>query len=175
MAIKRHEAMENAGFNMTPMIDICFQLIIFFMLATDMSQQNLEAVILPDARTADEDKKPDKDRLVVNICHDNEGEADNCDLYRKSREARGFYCMNEKHWVIKIKRKKFAIPALAKELEVQAAMLRDAQNPEISNRPIMIRADGCAPYEQVQNVMTECGRYGIWKIEIGARVPEGTE
>ena len=40
------------GFNMTPMIDIVFQLIIFFMLVTDMTAHRDDPVRLPAASTA---------------------------------------------------------------------------------------------------------------------------
>ena len=39
--------------DMTPMIDVVFQLIIFFMLITDMSQKELEELYLPKAEVDD--------------------------------------------------------------------------------------------------------------------------
>lgn len=58
---------EEVGFNMTPMIDVVFNLIIFFMVITDMTQKDLEYLILPKAQLALEDKGEQKDRLIVNI------------------------------------------------------------------------------------------------------------
>ena len=40
------------GFNMTPMIDIVFQLIIFFVLVTDMTSHRDDPVRLPSASAA---------------------------------------------------------------------------------------------------------------------------
>jgi len=53
--------------NMTPMIDVVFNLIIFFMVITDMTQKDLEYLILPKAAVAAPDAEPDPDRLIINI------------------------------------------------------------------------------------------------------------
>ena len=43
---------EAVTFDMTPMIDVTFQLIIFFMLSMDMSQLELENLNMPTASEA---------------------------------------------------------------------------------------------------------------------------
>jgi len=53
--------------NLTPMIDVVFNLIIFFMVITDMTQQDLEYLILPKADEAEEDPGDDPERLIVNV------------------------------------------------------------------------------------------------------------
>ena len=40
-----------------------------------------------------------------------------------------------------------------------------------SERRVMIRADGAAPYGFIQDVMGACARVGIYKIECGAARP----
>ena len=57
--------------DMTPMIDVVFQLIIFFMLVTDMSQQDLAELKLPYAETSQKDEMM-KGRLTFNILKDGE-------------------------------------------------------------------------------------------------------
>ena len=58
----------NVGFSMTPMIDIVFQLIIFFMLITDMSQIELpKNVQTPLAKRVNEDRQATPGRLLVNV------------------------------------------------------------------------------------------------------------
>src|SRR5688500_1360127 len=57
--------------DMTPMIDVVFQLIIFFMLLMDMSTKELEILKLPKAVSAVKDEPDPKDpRPVVNITPD---------------------------------------------------------------------------------------------------------
>ena len=53
--------------DMTPMIDVVFNLIIFFMVITDMTQQDLEYLVLPRAQEAQEDPGDDPERLIINI------------------------------------------------------------------------------------------------------------
>jgi biopolymer transport protein ExbD len=56
---------EPENFNMTPMIDVVFQLLIFFMLATQMAAQQTEALKIPPASMAKDVKAPDE--LLVNV------------------------------------------------------------------------------------------------------------
>ena len=57
------------GFNMTPMIDIVFQLIIFFMLVSQFYQLKVEEVKLPVALKADPKREiiQDFEQVVVNV------------------------------------------------------------------------------------------------------------
>ncbi|NIA21838.1 MAG: hypothetical protein GWP05_07725 [Anaerolineaceae bacterium] len=59
----------DVGFNMTPMIDIVFNLIIFFMLVSQFYQLRVEKVTLPPAKMADPYRQKSKQYtlLVVNI------------------------------------------------------------------------------------------------------------
>ena len=51
---------DDTEMNMTPMIDIVFNLLIFFMVVTDLTQQELANLVLPLAHTAVQDKDNDK-------------------------------------------------------------------------------------------------------------------
>jgi len=61
---------EYEGSNMTPMIDIVFQLIIFFMLVTDMATAQIENLKIPYASKAIKEKYDDPQLLVLNIMPD---------------------------------------------------------------------------------------------------------
>ena len=69
MRLSKHKRSTRAAMNMTPMIDIVFLLIIFFMTVTQVSKINREQVELPKLKGA-EDQKPTT--LTVNV--DREGE-----------------------------------------------------------------------------------------------------
>ncbi len=170
MRIKRGESTENLGFSMTPMIDIVFQLIIFFMLVSDFMQTDLERVWLPLAPAAVEDNKPDKNRLVINIAHNPPGPPGSCkDLqYNPDGELLQF-CLDETHWKIKIKGQEISRDELEKEIRLEGDKNRPSGG--ISNRAIMIRSDAGAPYRMVQKVFEACARARVWKIEIGATKP----
>lgn len=56
----------EGGLDMTPMIDVTFQLIIFFMLVTDIADNSKEKLILPTAHKAEIDVV-EPGRLVINV------------------------------------------------------------------------------------------------------------
>jgi biopolymer transport protein ExbD len=60
------------GFNMTPMIDIVFQLIIFFLLSSHLSQQENQLPLpLPEAESGQEDVyDPQQPRITINVLED---------------------------------------------------------------------------------------------------------
>ena len=57
MPIKQ-PATDDVQLNMTPMIDIVFNLVTFFMIAVDISHKDFVAVALPRAHSGVEDKDP---------------------------------------------------------------------------------------------------------------------
>ena len=59
MNINKHDAETEMEMNMTPMIDVVFLLIIFFMIITDLTQQDLEELKLPVARAGASKDEPD--------------------------------------------------------------------------------------------------------------------
>ena len=61
---------EELEIDMTPMIDIVFQLIIFFMLVMDMTKVQIEKLTLPFASKAIKEKYEDPTLMVLNIMPD---------------------------------------------------------------------------------------------------------
>ena len=56
----------EAEMNMTPMIDVVFLLIIFFMLVSEISNLNMEDIQVPRAMMANIDKENrDADKMVI--------------------------------------------------------------------------------------------------------------
>ena len=145
--------------DMTPMIDVVFQLIIFFMLITDMSQKELEELYLPKAEVAVADKPdPNEQRPIVNILTDGQivvkrevlFDPKNDDKYKKLAEF--------------LARAAKAMP--------KGPIFEDQPNgPQAPKWPLLIRADQATPMKYVQKVMEVCGRQGIqiWKVELAAK------
>lgn len=132
---------EAINMDMTPMIDVVFQLMIFFILVTEVSQAEIEVLTLPKASEAVPDKNPEAKRLILNV--NTQGE-------------------------IKFRGKKLSTPELAKFLKMEAGLKKDPTNPQLSDRAILIRCDIDAEYKHLQTVMQECAKVGIWKLEIAA-------
>ena len=150
--------------DLTPMIDCVFQLILFFMLVTDMNRHELEEIYLPTAAQALADKPEAVEvRPVVNIATDG---------------------------TIRIKGRVYYDPAHDDSfaslrqylMRVAQQMPREALDPSlpggrgvlVAKNPLLIRADQATPARYVQKVMELCGSAGIqiWRIELAAAVPD---
>ncbi len=59
--------LDPEGFSMTPMIDVTFQLMLFFMITSDMSSHQVETLTLPSARMAVITEGPE---TLVNVTAD---------------------------------------------------------------------------------------------------------
>lgn len=73
MNLAKNDAQTDMDMDMTPMIDVVFLLIIFFMVITDLTQQDLEDVDLPVAAHAKPDTPdPNEWRPILNVIYDGE-------------------------------------------------------------------------------------------------------
>ncbi|MDI6786978.1 MAG: biopolymer transporter ExbD [Planctomycetota bacterium] len=170
MRIKRRSLLESTGMNMTPMIDVVFQLIVFLMLATDFTNTEIERVWLPKASEATADDKPDPKRLMVNVIHQMPSDA-NCPQLKYNRGILLEPCKIEEHWKIKIRGKELTISELEQALVVEGNLDRPKGPGTPSDRPVMIRADGSAPFKLITLILEAAGKALVWKIEIGAEKP----
>lgn len=168
MYIKRTRIVENVGFDMTPMIDVVFQLIIFLMLATEITQIDLERLQTPKASEATDDN-PNKDRFIVNVSHEFPA-SQNCRQLRYDSDGNLIHpCGVPEHWNIIIRGNKVNRPELEKKLAIEADIDRDQAGN--SNRQLMIRADAGSPYGFVERVLESASKARIYKIEIAAHKP----
>jgi biopolymer transport protein ExbD len=179
MRIKSRQLLEAIGFDMTPMIDCVFQLIVFFMLVTDFANP-ISAVELPSAKNAREDKTPPAERLMVELIHEApDGVCGN--LVYDSAKTLVEPCSAEVHWRIKVGREYFTPSRLESYLVMEGSKCQGRLPPEkgakigLSLRPLMIRSDAGAVYQMVEKIFAACARARIYKIEIGARKPSGND
>ena len=146
---------DNVGLNMTPMIDIVFQLVTFFMLTLDMSQKELAVLDLPRANQGIEDKAPntnvnaayeDKQRFVINI------------------EAGGNLMFKGKKWALANSNpaeQDQALESLRQELRklTHDPRLRNADG--TSKAMVLVRGDRKAKWKYVQWIMQVCSDQNI--------------
>jgi biopolymer transport protein ExbD len=77
------------GVNMTPMIDVVFQLLIFFLLTTHLSRQEVSAeLVLPRAESGDEAQEDQTPRVTVNVLPDGQIQLGNQPLAAAELTAR---------------------------------------------------------------------------------------
>jgi biopolymer transport protein ExbD len=166
MNLSKHDPETEMEMNMTPMIDVVFLLIIFFMIITDMTQQDLEELVLPMATFAREDKPdPEEYRPIINIQYDGkiiikrekyyipEEDDGNADPYLRVKE-----------WLAKT----------AKRMDKDFLTEGATTGPKVPDEPVLIRADISTPFKHIQKIMEFCGAAGvqIWKVQLACSVPE---
>ena len=71
MQIPRYQPVRKLGFNMTPMIDVVFLLIIFFLVSSHLAKQESRMELqLPVAESGNDDLQQDIPRVTVNVKED---------------------------------------------------------------------------------------------------------
>ena len=141
--------------NMTPMIDVVFNLIIFFMIVTDMTQKELENLSLPNSTEAVEDTDPDERRVVINIVQKNP------ETFAQDKEVE-----------IIIKKKAYDLNKLKEHLFTHADTKRDMTHPsQPSEIFVLIRCDQDIRWREVQWVMQACAdpAVRIYKLQFATK------
>ena len=164
MNLSKHDPETEMDMNMTPMIDVVFLLIIFFMIITDLTQQDLEELKLPVAYHAVPDKPdPDEWRPIVNVTYDGRMVIKRESLYEPERDDQKPEPYKEmKDWL-----KRAAI-------RMEKAPINPGASQEVPDEPLMIRADESTTFKHIQKIMEFCGEQGvqIWKIQLAVAEPE---
>ncbi len=71
MQIPQHNSGRKYGFNMTPMIDVVFLLIIFFLVSSHLARQESQLEMkLPTASSGQDDVDQETPRLTINVKED---------------------------------------------------------------------------------------------------------
>jgi len=144
---------DNDSLDMTPMIDIVFQLIIFFMLVTDMAKAQLEPLHLPVAKKAMKEKMEDPTILVLNIMKDG---------------------------AIKTNGKVVWSPKMGDEAKTLENLFENRRNDrryqEVAGKadwvkyPLLVRADRSTAFEHVQKVLMVAAHHGgVTRVQLGAK------
>ena len=146
------------SFNLTPMIDVTFQLLIFFMLVSDMSNAQVEPLTLPSITKAD-DYTADESRLVLNVRKDGS---------------------------IRLQGRLLFDPASGGD-PVKLESILDARRhlrrlqvipgrPDRVTYPLLIRCDRSTEFQHLQRILMIASLHGgIARIELGGKVPNPGE
>ena len=125
----------SVGFNMTPMIDVVFLLIIFFLVSRHLARQEVQLELdLPEAGTGQRSEEDEMRRVVVNVLPE---------------ERPGGRIM--------VGGRLLAADALADLIGYESRQA-DGQ------LEVRIRSDRKVPYQIVEPVMVACARAGVWKV-----------
>jgi len=131
---------KRPAMNMTPMIDVTFQLIIFFMCVSQFWNLEKEEVSLPSAEKAKtETEAVTTARLVVNLL-------ENGDLV--------------------VSKNRVGLDALGAMLQSEADSHKTADGDV--KVAVLLRADTGVEFKHVQDIMLACARAGIWQLSFAA-------
>ena len=125
----------SPGFNMTPMIDVVFLLIIFFLVSSHLARQEVQTELdLPTARSGQRPSEDQVRRIVVNV------------LPQVRPEGR------------------FEVSGEPMGTKQVARMIGFESGRSEGKLEIRIRTDRSVPYRSVEPVMIACAKAGVWKV-----------
>jgi biopolymer transport protein ExbD len=192
--MSRHEADTETEVDMTPMIDMTFLLIIFFIIVNDMSQKDLEELKLPIAMEAGQDEPPEN-RPVLNVRWFPAGGVPQAVIDRYASELDIGIPPDQEWSDIVWKRQILYYPfmdtegrtdpirkgrpdyywKLAETMQLvwrphMEMKMDDKLKKMLPDDPILLRADRNTPFKYLQKIMEVCTREGIliWKVQLAA-------
>ena len=157
------EPEEPGGMNMTPMIDVTFQLIIFFILVTDFSQAQIEKLTLPQAKSVIKTNFADATLMVVNILKDGTMKINGKMIYdarnmRAPEQERMAFTKLEEMFNTRRMNPKYIEPGPG----------------QFAKYFMYVRADRSTDFEHVQRLLMMATRYGgVTKVMFGAMEEKG--
>jgi len=142
--------MEGGGMDLTPMIDCTFQLIIFFMICTEISDTSKTQMELPSAEKAIIDE-PERGRLILNIQKDGSVVHIGKPYNLERKEDRD---------------------ALKRILQIEQTLSMD-KGSELPTRAVLIRADKEVEFGYVHQVLGLCMEHKLWRIAFATKDQTG--
>lgn len=155
-------AQQNVEMDMTPMIDCVFLLMIFFVLVIDLSQKNLEDLILPRAQFQEPDDKPPENRPILNVLQNGTVVYEGKVYYDAIKHGTNYKPI--KDLLLSIRTYGLATGRLhLKEEELPGGI-----KAKLIDDPILIRADKWTEWHYIGEIMKQCSQPEIafWKVEL---------
>jgi biopolymer transport protein ExbD len=154
MRVPTSQRSGKVGFNMTPMIDVVFQLIVFFLVANDLSRKEIVDLDLPAAVNVTDDRPVADDRMIVNV-----------------RRPHGAGSSSP---IVSVRGRELNLAQLTRELQIRADLRRPKGPGTPSELRTLIRADRDAPWSHVQHVMQACAtpHVSVYRLQFAATLPD---
>ena len=154
-------AQQSVELDMTPMIDCVFLLMIFFVLVIDLSQKNLEDLVLPKAqRLVEPDDQPPDNRPIINVLQNGTVVYNQVVAYDPLKHKKDYTPIRQ--LLLDIRR----AGLFNKTLTLKKEKIGSREVMLIEN-PILIRADKWTEWHYIGEVMKQCTQPDIafWKVE----------
>jgi biopolymer transport protein ExbD len=155
------KAQEELVMDMTPMIDCVFLLMIFFVLVIDLSQKNLEDLILPRTTYQEPDDEPPENRPIINLLQSGA-------IFYKGKEQYDPAKHGDNYTgIISMLKTIRQVGKQTKTLNFKTENL-GGRDVELVDDPILLRADKWTEWHYVGEVMKQCSQpeVAFWKIEL---------
>jgi len=152
---------EEIDMDMTPMIDCVFLLMIFFVLVIDLSQKNLEDLILPRAVFMEPDDAPPENRPIINVLQNGTVIYGGDVFFDPTTDGKDYAKI--KQLLLDIRTKGVAEKTLKLvQKDIGGAFA------EVIDDPILIRADKWTEWHYVGEIMKQCSQPDIafWKVQL---------
>jgi biopolymer transport protein ExbD len=134
MRIARSAERPSLEFNMTPMIDVTFLLIIFFLVSSHLAHQETQLELpLPHAASGDKTDEEHARRVTVNVLGDGQ---------------------------LLLAGQPVDVDELGRRIGFES---RQAAEPG-HELEVRIRCDRRAPYRAVEPILLACARSGVWNV-----------
>lgn len=150
---------QELDMDMTPMIDCVFLLMIFFVLVIDLSQKDMESLILPKAEYAIPDEDPPEVRPIINITQDGRFVYKKNEYYNPRIDGDNFARAGELLTLWK--------DSVVTDVE---QLVIGGKTITLVNDPVLIRADKWTEWFYVGRFMAACSQpdAAFWKLELAA-------
>ncbi len=158
---KKKIATQSVEMDMTPMIDCVFLLMIFFVLVIDLSQKNLEDLILPRAEFQEPDEQPPEGRPIINVLQNGSIVHNQQVIYDPNVDKTDYRKI--KQLLLDI-RKSGEINKTLKFTEETIG----GRVVKLVDDPILIRADKWTEWHYIGEIMKQCSdpQIAFWKVEL---------
>jgi len=148
MRVPSNLARGSLGFNMTPMIDVVFLLIIFFLVSSHLARQETQLEVdLPDAASARPAREDDVRRIVVNVLAEPGPEAGPEARIQVGGEVMDGVRLGE--------------------------LIRHEGRSAAGGLEVRIRTDRRVPYGAIEPILLACAKAGVWNVVFAVRERRG--
>jgi biopolymer transport protein ExbD len=147
---------EQCQMNMTPMIDCVFNLLIFFMLISDLNQKDLVDLTLPIAHMAEDDKgQEEDDRVILNV-----------DKYGQVIWKQKVVNLDELGTILASAKDRYELKMRQKG---QSGLEDLGGGNKASRLYVLLRADQDTPWQHVQWLMTVMAEQKLYKLQFASK------
>ena len=135
MRVPSNLARGSLGFNMTPMIDVVFLLIIFFLVSSRLARHEVQLDLdLPEAASGQRPAEEEIRRVVVNV------------LPHERPEGQ-----------IQVGSQVLGVEELTGLIDYESRRAK-------GELEVRIRSDRRVPYRVIEPILLACGRAGVWNV-----------